>query len=118
MALTPREERQIHQIEESLIETDPGFVARMTGLLRPRRGLVIAGVCLVGIAIGLGLAVRASVGVCLYCAAIALFSAGLCLGRAGELRLWTRPWHVVTSAGRVAASAARRIRHPRSGPRR
>lgn len=114
MALTPREERQIHQIEESLIETDPGFVARMTGLLRPRRGLVVAGVCLVGIAVGLGLAVRASVGVCLYCAAVALFSAGWCLGRAGELRLWIRPRRLVSRVGRVAVSAVRRIRHPRS----
>lgn len=111
MALTPNEERKIHQIEAALIETDPGFVARMTGLFRPRRWLVVAAVCLFAVAVVLAGLANFSVFLC--CAAVAMFAAGWCLGRAGHLDLWSWPCRIGNATVRFVRDASWPVRRRR-----
>lgn len=85
MGLTPHEEREIHQIEESLIDSDPGFASRMSGLMRPRRELVAVALCFLIVAVGFGLSVSRSSAVSVAFAAVAAFLAGWCLGRVRHL---------------------------------
>lgn len=120
MALTPHEEREIHQIEESLSGSDPGFAARMSGRLPVRRRLVLGGLCLVVVAGAFAFADHSAWVVSVVGAAVAAFFAGWCFGRTGPLDLrgatsrllsrWAQAVGAAWRAARGAVSAA--VRRP------
>jgi len=85
MGLTPHEERQIHEIEESLYESDPGFAERINRVLRPRRKFMVAGFCLLAVVAALAISRPENLAVTVSCTAVAAFLAGWCLGRVGGL---------------------------------
>ncbi|RNI22906.1 DUF3040 domain-containing protein [Flexivirga caeni] len=83
MALTPREEREIQQIEDSLLSSDPGFAQRMNQALHPRRRLVAAAICFLFVAVAVGISLPSALAGYAVCTAAATFLAGWCLGRTG-----------------------------------
>ena len=110
MALTPHEERTIQQIEDSLAATDPGFVERMNGLLRRRRGLLVAGLCLIAITLGVVLTAGSSGPKAVpYCASVAMLAAGWCLGRSGCLSVRSVVAKILNAISYVARSAYRSL---------
>ncbi|HWC21088.1 MAG TPA: DUF3040 domain-containing protein [Flexivirga sp.] len=110
MALTPHEEREIHQIEESLLGSDPGFVARMNRTWRPHRRLLLPALCLVAATVAFGLFGPA--GWTLPCVAVGAFLAGVCLGRVDGLDLRLLVRRVLAVPGRVARGLCRLVARP------
>lgn len=111
MGLTPHEERQIHEIEESLFESDPGFAERINRVLRPHRKSMVAGLCLLVIVAVLAASRPANLVVTVCCTAVAAFFAGWCLGRVGGFdphRTVRRARAVTFRAGTAIAAPARR----------
>lgn len=100
MALTPHEEREIHQIEESLLGSDPGFVARMSRTWRPHRKFLIAAPCLMVIAVVFGLFGPA--GWSLAGLGATAFLLGWCLSRVDSFDLQLLVRRVLVLPGRLA----------------
>ncbi|MBB2893107.1 DUF3040 domain-containing protein [Flexivirga oryzae] len=110
MGLTPHEERQIHEIEESLLESDPGFAERMHRLLRPHRKLVVAGLCLLVLVVVLVVSRPENPTVTVAGTAAAAFLAGWCLGqvRSADPRVVIRRTRAVAlRAGRTGLRPVR-----------
>jgi|SRR5579875_1444360 len=115
MGLTPHEERQIHEIEASLLDSDPGFAQRMNRLLRPRRKLMAGAVCLLVGGVALGVARPENPVVSVACTAVVAFLAGWCFGRVGTLdpRSWPRYARSATLRGtRLGMRSARAVVRP------
>lgn len=110
MGLTPHEEREIQQIEESLVDSDPGFAARMSSLIRPHPELVVMALCLVIVAVVFGLSAATNAPVSVACAATAAFLAGWCLGRARQLDPKWLLWRVRTATVHLAGAVSRPVR--------
>ena len=112
MGLTPHEERQIHEIEASLLDSDPGFAQRMNRLLRPRRKLMALAVCLLAGGVALGVSRPDNPVVSVACTAVVAFLAGWCFGRMGTLdpRTWPRCARNATRRGaRVVLKPVRTV---------
>lgn len=108
MALTPHEEREIHRIEESLLGSDPGFVARMSRTWRPHRKFLLAAPCLVAIAVVFGLVGPA--GWSLAGLGATAFLLGWCLARVDSFDLQLLVRRVLVLPGRLARAIGRALR--------
>lgn len=84
MGLTPHEERQIQQIEDSLAVSDPEFAAYMSRLCRPRRRYLVGGLCCLIIAVSLFISGSTNSRLTIVGTCLATLLAGWCIGRAGR----------------------------------